>query len=131
MGKYSEFTRHHFASMLTYYRERAGLNRMELAKRIGVAPSTITCYEQADREPKIETYNSLAQVLKIDPIQFFISDKALELLTGDDSLFQDKEEAVSGDKDALIAYLSDKMKILSGEELMALNTLIDVMARRR
>lgn len=131
MGKYSNFSRDHFASMLTYYREMARLTRMELANKIGVAPSTITCYEQGNREPKIETYNSLANVLKIDPIQFFISDNALEVLTGDERLALKSEKTVSGDTDGFIADIAVKMHKLSGFELQALSVLVDSLIKQR
>jgi DNA-binding XRE family transcriptional regulator len=47
-------------------RERAGLNRRDLAKLIGVTPTMISFYETGFRKPKISTAKKMAKYLKCD-----------------------------------------------------------------
>jgi len=54
-----------FKDMLKYYRNAAGLSQAELAKKIGVSPSTISMYEVGKREPDFETEEKLADFFNV------------------------------------------------------------------
>ena len=54
-----------FAAMLKYLRNRSGLTQMEIAKKLGVAKSTISMYENGQREPEFETLESLADYFNV------------------------------------------------------------------
>jgi transcriptional regulator with XRE-family HTH domain len=45
-------------------REELGVNQEELAKRIGVTPTTISLYESGKRKPDLDTLKQIATVLK-------------------------------------------------------------------
>lgn len=51
--------------MLTYYRKRDGLSQRELAKKVGVSPSTIGMYESGKRFPTHEIEEALADVFNV------------------------------------------------------------------
>lgn len=55
-----------FKDMLKYYRMRDGLSQSELAKKIGVSPSTISMYEVGQREPDFETEEAIADLFNTD-----------------------------------------------------------------
>lgn len=55
-----------FKSMLKYLRAREGLSQADLAKKLGVAKSTISMYELGKREPDFETMESLADLFNVD-----------------------------------------------------------------
>lgn len=51
--------------MLTYYRQLNNLSQRELAKQIGVSPSTIGMYESGQRFPKPEIEEALADIFNV------------------------------------------------------------------
>ena len=55
-----------FKDMLKYFRQNAGLSQRELAKRLGVSPSTISMYEVGNREPDFETEEKIADYFNVD-----------------------------------------------------------------
>lgn len=55
-----------FKDMLKYYRMRDGLSQSELAKKLGVSPSTISMYEIGQREPDFETEEAIADLFNTD-----------------------------------------------------------------
>lgn len=79
MAKYSSFNADDFGKKLTYFREKKGLTKTELAKRIKVAPSTISGYESGDREPSYGIINKLGFVLNVDPIEFFLNTDGVDM----------------------------------------------------
>ena len=54
-----------FKDMLKYYRSAAGLSQAELAKIIGVKPSTISMYEVGKRQPDFETEERIADFFNV------------------------------------------------------------------
>lgn len=55
-----------FKDMLKYFRIREGLSQSELAKKLGVSPSTISMYEVGQREPDFETEEAIADLFNTD-----------------------------------------------------------------
>lgn len=55
-----------FKDMLKYFRSREGLSQSELAKNLGISPSTISMYEVGQREPDFETEEAIADFFNTD-----------------------------------------------------------------
>jgi len=55
-----------FKDMLKYYRKRDGLSQAELARKLGLRPSTISMYEVGEREPNFETEERIADFFNVD-----------------------------------------------------------------
>lgn len=78
-GDNTEATPEFNPSRLTFARNRRGLKKTELAKKIGVTPRSITGYEAGEFPPELDRLNEIASVLKF-PKGFFYSDETIELL---------------------------------------------------
>lgn len=61
-----------FSENLKAYRLRRGMTQASLAAEINVSQNAIYNWENGKREPSLETINKLAEVLKIDTIDFFM-----------------------------------------------------------
>jgi len=66
-------------SRLTFARNRRGLKKTELAKKIGVTPRSITGYEAGEFPPEPDRLTEIAALLKF-PKEFFYGDETIELL---------------------------------------------------
>lgn len=53
------------AERLTKARERAGIGKTELARRIGIQPPSVTYYEQGKRTPSLATLAKIAEALDV------------------------------------------------------------------
>lgn len=51
-----------YGELIRQARNNAGLSQEQLAEAIGVAPSTLRCYETGNRKPKIERFKKIAEV---------------------------------------------------------------------
>lgn len=59
-----------FPTLLTEYRERLGISRNKLAKKVGVDPSYLTRIEHGDREPpRVGIVIALARELDLEPYE--------------------------------------------------------------
>ncbi len=54
-----------FKDMLKFFREKNGLSQAELAKIIGISPSTIGMYETGVRQPNFETEEKIADYFNV------------------------------------------------------------------
>lgn len=55
-----------FSDVLRSLRTQYGLNQEELGKKIGLAKSTISMYENGTREPNLETLEAIADIFNVD-----------------------------------------------------------------
>lgn len=61
----------YFGTRLRYLRKSENTTQQELADSIGVAKSTISMYENGQREPDFETLEALADRFNVDMRTFF------------------------------------------------------------
>lgn len=55
-----------FSNILKYLRQRAGMTQLELANKLKVSKSTISMYENGNREPDFETLEFIADIFNVD-----------------------------------------------------------------
>lgn len=64
-NRYEE--RSEFGKRLEYFRTKAGLNKSELARKMGVTPAMVRQYENGPKNPKYETIKRFADGLDVEP----------------------------------------------------------------
>ena len=67
-----------FKDMLKYLRSRDKMSQQELAKKLGIAKSTISMYEVGKREPDFETLEAIADLFNVD-MNFLLGHDGSEL----------------------------------------------------
>lgn len=73
-------------------REKKGLSQEELAKKLNISQQAISLYEKGDREPKLETWQKLADFFNV-PVDYLLGiSKDRSTLTIDD-LNPEEQEA--------------------------------------
>ena len=73
-------------------REKKGLSQEELAKKLNISQQAIRLYEKGDREPKLETWQKLADFFNV-PVDYLLGiSKDRSTLTIDD-LNPEEQEA--------------------------------------
>lgn len=55
-----------FSDVLRSLRTQYGLSQEELGKKVGLAKSTISMYENGTREPNLETLEAIADIFNVD-----------------------------------------------------------------
>lgn len=55
-----------FSNILKYLRNREHLTQLELANKLGIAKSTISMYENGNREPDFDTLTCIADFFNVD-----------------------------------------------------------------
>ena len=55
-----------FNDVLRQLRTDSGMSQEELAKRLGLAKSTISMYESGSREPSLEILEAIADTFNVD-----------------------------------------------------------------
>ena len=68
-----------FNDVLRQLRTDAGMSQEELAKRLGLAKSTISMYESGSREPSLEILEAIADTFNVDMNTLTDSKKSSEL----------------------------------------------------
>ena len=132
MGRYSDFSRSQFSTMLEYYRTKKGLTRAELAHKTDISAPAITNYERGEREPTLSRFNDLADALGLaDPILFFVNEDVKNLLSNNYTLMSSEKKLITSDRDAVLAELMDNILNLSYRELKSLNDVVKSMTGNR
>ena len=55
-----------FKDMLVFLRKKNNMSQSELAKKVGVAPTTIASYEQGKRHPSFEIEEAIADIFNVN-----------------------------------------------------------------
>lgn len=66
-----KFLSDYFVRQIIKRRKECGVARLELARRAGVADSTIIAIEQGRSQPSMDTFSRLCEVLDMHPTIFF------------------------------------------------------------
>lgn len=84
----------------TLARERRGMKKRELAKRIGVSEKSVANYEAGDQEPEAGTLKKISETLRF-PNEFFFGDD-LEVPTPDVASFRSLSKMTAGQRDSAL-----------------------------
>ena len=77
----------HIGEAIRFYRKRAGITQEELARRAGIATTSVVRLETGEvRQPRYDTFMKLAGALQVNPAQFvrFVSDIGKPAAVGED-----------------------------------------------
>ncbi len=86
---------------LSLARERRGYTKIQLAKKVGVDPRSITAYESGEFPPSPETLRQLAAVLDF-PEEFFVGDD-IEVLSPDGASFRSMTKMTASQRNMALA----------------------------
>lgn len=94
--------------MITYYRKRDGLSQRELAKKIGVSPSTIGMYESGKRFPTHEIEEALADVFNVslNNLRGYDDESSFSISSFERDLIEKYRNADASTKDVIVRLLS-------------------------
>lgn len=94
--------------MITYYRKREGMSQRELAKKIGVSPSTIGMYESGKRFPTHEIEETLADLFNVslNSLRGYDNDEDFALSHYEKQLVENFRLADKSTQDVIVRLLS-------------------------
>ena len=93
----------YFGSRLKYLRKQDGITQEQLAKRLGIAKSTISMYENGHREPDFESIEAIADFFNVNMRTFFPNGEV--------------EEPTPGSEDGLDAELVALIKRIPADRM--------------
>lgn len=64
-----------FANNLKHFRKVKGLNQGQLANKININRSTLSCYENGYRKPSMKTLEKMSEVLEVSLDELIKGDK--------------------------------------------------------
>lgn len=106
-----------FRDNLTYLRKRENLTQKELAKKLGIAQSTLASYERGIREPNFEMLENIADFFNVPmPTLLGSEEKAREAYAG-------YTKAITADRQAIL----DAVDGMSAEQLQKLLKIIEAI----
>ncbi len=113
-----------FASKLVYLRKKKGLTQSELAKKLGIAQTNVSCYESGKTFPKHETLENIANILEcnVDDLCPPPAEKNKKLKTPEDYM-EFLKSPYSEDEYLLIAILKLCSKLPAKGKIKALNAV--------
>jgi transcriptional regulator with XRE-family HTH domain len=97
-----------FHERLAKERDKLGLSQAELAKRLGMARTTYSGYENGSREPDLKTLNKLAEFFGVNLNWLVTGNEAT--LDEDDEKLIDNFSKLSGKDQTYILELIDRLK---------------------
>lgn len=105
-----------FKDMLKSLRKERDLSQVELAKKIGVAPTTISMYEQGKREPDFETEEKLADFFNVN-LDTLRGKAHLPILSDDEKLLLKIYRSLpDSQKKLILGYADGKLQEQKQEE---------------
>ena len=108
----------YFAKNLKYLRERKDYDQQTLADKLGVPRTTLACWENGIRTPKVEKIKTIADVLGVD-IDIISRDYSKENSQSFDELevlFSNNKDILTEDDKEYIKFIIDKRKKEIDEE---------------
>lgn len=94
--------------MISFYRKRDGLSQRELAKKIGVSPSTIGMYESGKRFPTHEIEETLADLFNVslNSLRGYDDDDIFALSHNEKQLIEKFRLADNSTQDVIVRLLA-------------------------
>jgi len=115
-----------FAEIFKYLRLREGLTQKEMADRLGIAKSTVSMYENGNREPDFELLEQIADYFNVDmnfllgkdkDERYFLDEKTTQIAQ---EIFENKE----------LKLLFDSAIDSSPEDLKAVHDMLLALKRK-
>ena len=102
----------YLGSRLKYLRKSENITQQDLASSLGIAKSTISMYENGQREPDFETLEAIADYFNVDMRTFFPNDTQhapppAELSSDEERLLSLYRELNEEGREKLIDYADD------------------------
>lgn len=105
-----------FQNILRQLRKSARLTQDELALKLGYSKSTISMYENGNREPDLETLENIADFFNVD-INMLTGNKPAKAITQDEAVFLNTYRRAKGsDSAAVKAVLKALVELLQESE---------------
>lgn len=112
---------------LKYLREDAELSQKELAKALGVSPSTIGMYESGKRTPDSEMLTRICDFFNIT-VDYLLGRSNVKKPLNTDPLFQGAgSEKFSEAVETIAAHLEGKDKEITPKKMKLLKSYIDTL----
>jgi len=106
----------YLGSRLKYLRKSENITQQHLATALGIAKSTVSMYENGQREPDFETLEAISDYFNVDMRTFFpsgekpITEAAVELAPGEDRLLSLYRELNEEGREKLVDYADDMVR---------------------
>ena len=104
----------YLGSRLKYLRKLENITQQQLATALGIAKSTVSMYENGQREPDFETLEAIADYFNVDMRTFFPNNEAVPSASNIIALSPNEDEFLSIYRDLntegqekLLGYASD------------------------
>lgn len=100
----------YLGARIKYLRKQDGITQMQLATALKISKSTISMYENGQREPDFETLESLADYFNVDMRTFFPGGEAPSLVPSSTREIMDMLSDMTPEELALVAARIRKIK---------------------
>ena len=115
-----------FAEIFKYLRLREDLTQKEMADRLGIAKSTVSMYENGNREPDFELLEQIADYFNVD-MNFLLGKDKDERYFLDTKTTQIAQEIFDNEE---LKLLFDAAKDSSPEDLKAVHDMLLALKRK-
>lgn len=115
-----------FAEIFKYLRLREGLTQKEMADRLGIAKSTVSMYENGNREPDFELLEQIADYFNVD-MNFLLGKDKDERYFLDEKTTQIAQEIFDNEE---LKLLFDAAKDSSPEDLKTVHDMLLALKRK-
>lgn len=115
-----------FAEIFKYLRLREDLTQKEMADRLGIAKSTVSMYENGNREPDFELLEQIADYFNVD-MNFLLGKDKDERYFLDEKTTQIAQEIFDNEE---LKLLFDAAKDSSPEDLKTVHDMLLALKRK-
>lgn len=115
-----------FAEIFKYLRLREGLTQKEMADRLGIAKSTVSMYENGNREPDFELLEQIADYFNVD-MNFLLGKDKDERYFLDEKTTQIAQEIFDNEE---LKLLFDAAVDSSPEDLKTVHDMLLALKRK-
>ena len=102
----------YLGSRLKYLRKSENITQQQLATALGIAKSTVSMYENGQREPDFETLETISDYFNVDMRTFFPNS-------------EQPPSVITGELSEIKRDLIKKIEAMDDETVLALNRIAD------